>query len=378
MVSFTGIRFPQWLAPTLVLLGSLLVACSPTGTEETDENPTSATPYTLILPTNLPQKVGIPSDNPLTVEGVELGRKLFYEVRLSRTGTQSCGSCHQQSKAFTDGLARAVGVAGQPHPRGTMSLANVLWEKTLNWDGAATSLEQQARLPIENPLEMHQSLADGVRKLQQTDLYPPLFQKAFGSSTISETMVLKALAQFERTLISANSRYDKYLRKEASLTAAERAGAGLFINHPSEVSGLFIRGATCHHCHTSEDGLFSSPDFFNNGLDVAFADVGRAGVTGQSADRGKFRAPTLRNIALTAPYMHDGRFQTLEQVLDHYNEHVQLNSPGIDPNMLLSNTPGGTRLDLTRTEKAQLIAFLKTLTDSTFITDQRFSDPFKP
>ncbi|MBX0290545.1 cytochrome-c peroxidase [Hymenobacter sp. HSC-4F20] len=366
-----------WQLAAGLLLGGTLVACSTSSHEESGENPVVTTPYQLVLPANLPQNVGVPADNPLTVEGVELGRKLFYEVRLSRTGTQSCGSCHQQSKAFTDGLARAVGVDGQPHPRGTMSLANVLWEKTLNWDGAATNLEQQARLPIENPLEMHQSLAEGVRHLQQTALYPPLFQKAFGSSAITETNVLKALAQFERTLISANSRYDKYVRKEGTLSAAERAGAGLFINHPSEVSGLFIRGGTCHHCHISEDGLFSSPSFFNNGLDITFADAGRAGVTGQSADRGKFRAPTLRNIALTAPYMHDGRFQTLEQVLDHYNEHVQTASPGLDPNILLSNTPGGTKLDLTPVEKAQLIAFLHTLTDSTFITDKRFSDPFK-
>lgn len=377
-MTFSTFTSQIWTLAVGLLAGSMLTACGPGGSEESGENPTVATPYPLVLPTNLPQNVGVPADNSLTVEGVDLGRKLFYEVRLSRTGTQSCGSCHQQSKAFTDGLARAVGVNGQPHPRGTMSLANVLWEKTLNWDGAATSLEQQARLPIENPLEMHQSLSEGVRQLQQTELYPPLFQKAFGSSAITEANVLKALAQFERTLISANSRYDKYVRKEGTLTAAERAGAGLFINHPSEVSGLFIRGGTCHHCHVSEDGLFSSPGFFNNGLDMTFADAGRAAVTGQSADRGKFRAPTLRNIALTAPYMHDGRFQTLEQVLDHYNEHVQTASPGIDPNMLLSNTPGGSKLGLTPLEKAKLIAFLHTLTDSTFITDTRFSDPFKP
>ncbi|RPD45258.1 cytochrome-c peroxidase [Hymenobacter sediminis] len=377
MASISLLRFGRWVLLAAALPTSWLTACSSSGGEEAGQNPTVTTPYALVLPTNLPQNVGVPSDNPLTEEGVALGRKLFYEVRLSRTGTQSCGSCHQQSKAFTDGLARAAGVDGQ-HARGTMSLANVLWEKTLNWDGAATSLEQQARLPIENPLEMHQLLATGVQKLQQTDLYPPLFQQAFGSSTITEANVLKALAQFERTLISANSRYDKYIRKEGTLTATERAGAALFANHPDQVSGFFVRGAACHHCHISEDGLFSSPDFFNNGLDVAFTDIGRAGVTNQSTDRGKFRAPTLRNIALTAPYMHDGRFQTLEQVLDHYNEHVQAASPGVDVNVLMSNTPGGTRLDLTATEKAQLVAFLKTLTDSTFITDKRFSDPFKP
>jgi cytochrome c peroxidase len=258
-----------------------------------------------------------------------------------------------------------------------MSLANVLWETMLNWDGAAASLEQQARIPIENPVEMHQQLSDGVRKLQQSDLYPPLFQKAFGTSIITEENVLKALAQFERTLISANSRYDQYLRKTGSLTPTERQGASLFNNHPGEVGGVFIRGGACHHCHFSETGLFSSPDFFNNGLDVTFSDAGRGGVTGLASDRGKFKAPTLRNIALTAPYMHDGRFKTLEEVLDHYNEHVQTTSAFVDPNVLLSNTQNGTRLDLTATEKAQLLAFLRTLTDSSFVTDKRFSDPFK-
>lgn len=362
----------------LLLIAGCFSGCGSSREQEKEtQNPHVTTPYALVLPTGLPQNVTVPTDNPLTVEGVELGRKLFYEVKLSGNGTQSCGSCHQQSRAFTDGQVRAIGAEGQPHRRNTMSLTNLLWEKTLNWDGAATSLEQQARLPIENPVEMHQLLADGVRKLQQTSLYPPLFQQAFGSSTITESNVLKALAQFERTLISANSRYDKYLRKEGSLTPTERAGAVLFNNHPGEVSGLFIRGGTCHHCHISENGLFSSPDFFNNGLDLTFTDPGRGAVTGVATDRGKFRAPSLRNIAQTAPYMHDGRFQTLEQVLDHYNEHVQVNSPGVDPNVLLSNVTNGTQLALTAQEKAQLIAFLKTLTDSTFLTDKRFSDPFR-
>ncbi|MBT9393861.1 cytochrome-c peroxidase [Hymenobacter sp. NST-14] len=362
------------------LMAALLLLLASCGdkqkSDDSGQNTYIPTPYVLSLPANLPRNVAIPADNPLTEEGVALGRKLFYEVRLSGNGTQSCGSCHQQSRAFTDGRARALGAEGQTHRRNTMSLANLLWEKTLTWDGAATSLEQQARVPLEDPVEMHQLLATSVQRLQQTDLYPPLFQQAFGSSTITETNVLKALAQFERTLISANSPYDKHIRKEGSLTPTERAGARLFNDHPGEVSGIFIRGGACHHCHISENGLFSSPDFFNNGLDLTFADPGRAGVTGQALDRGRFKVPSLRNIAQTAPYMHDGRFATLEEVLDHYNEHVQTASPGLDPNVLLSNTPNGTRLDLTAQEKTQLLAFLRTLTDSTFLTDKRFSNPF--
>ncbi|TYZ07644.1 cytochrome-c peroxidase [Hymenobacter lutimineralis] len=362
-----------WLVVAAV--SALLSGCEP---DPPSPTPFSATPYDLQIPGGLPAKPAIPADNLLTVEGVALGRMLFYEPRLSRNNTLSCGSCHQQSKAFTDGRARALGVDGQQHQRSTMSLANVLWEFSLNWDGAARSLEDQARLPLENPVEMHQTLGEGVRKLQQTDLYPPLFEKAFGSRLITEANLLKALAQFERTLLSANSRYDRYLRREADLTRDEQMGALLFRSHPGEVGGIFVRGAACHHCHLETTGLFSSPEFFNNGLDAAFADTGRGGITGQVADQGKFRAPSLRNIALTAPYMHDGRFQTLEAVVDHYNEHVERASPFLDPNLLLSNTPNGTKLDLTAKEKQQLIAFLRTLTDSAFIKDPRFSNPFQP
>nr|WP_262904607.1 cytochrome c peroxidase [Hymenobacter lucidus] len=337
------------------------------------------------MPKGFPQDVKIPADNPLTQEGVVLGRMLFYETKLSRNNTMSCGSCHQQSKAFTDGRALALGVDGVPNPRGTMSLANILWEPTLNWEGAAISLETQALKPIENPVELHQSLAAGVGKLQQTDTYPPLFRAAFGSATITEANVLKALAQFERTLISSNSKYDKYLRNEGPLTSQEIAGKVLFSSHPDPT--IPVAGADCMHCHNEGNRLFTSTDytlgasssFFNNGLDSNPADLGRFGVTGLAADRGKFRAPTLRNIALTAPYMHDGRFATLAQVLDHYSDHVAKDSPNLDINMLTSsNKRNGTQLSLTATQKQQVIAFLLTLTDSTFIQDKRFSDPFKP
>ena len=370
----------------LLLSGALLLlaaSCDKKDPEPPVPSVTPATPYNLTLPTQLPQDVVLPTDNPMTVEGVDLGRKLFYEVRLSRDNSMSCGSCHQQSKAFTDGKVRAIGVDGVAHQRNAMSLVNLLWEPSLNWDGSATSFEKQARTPIENPVELHQSLADGVRKLQQTTLYPPLFASAFGSATITEDNVLKALAQFERTLISSNTRYEKSLLPGGPrLTADERAGRVLFFNHPGEGGNILARGGSCDHCHNGNNYLFTSTNFtapggltqyFNNGLPVS-ADLGRFGVTGAAADRGKFRVPTLRNIALTAPYMHDGRFQTLEEVVDHYNEHIDTNSA--DPILLLSNTPGGTKLGLTAIEKRQLVAFLKTLTDSTFIQDPRFSNPF--
>ncbi|UOR03799.1 cytochrome-c peroxidase [Hymenobacter aerilatus] len=371
LLRFLRARF--WLA---VLI--LAAACSPKGTmDEEEEDPIATpTPYALTLPATFPQNPTIPTDNPLTNEGVQLGRMLFYETRLSRDNTLSCGSCHQQSKAFTDGRARSLGVDGRQHPRGAMSLTNLLWETTLNWDGAATTLETQARIPIENEVELHQSLAVGVAKLQQTDLYPPLFLKAFGSKTITEENTLKALAQFERTLISANSRFDRYYAGDRSvLTPDEVQGLLLFNNHPEPSHG--IAGANCFHCHGGT--LFTARDFFNNGLDLSFADNGRGQATGQAFDNGKFRAPTLRNIALTAPYMHDGRFATLEEVVDHYSDHVQRQSPNIDPNMLdASNVPFGSQVSLSATQKRQLVAFLKTLTDTTFVHDKRFANPFTP
>ncbi len=331
------------------------------------------TAYNLVLPGNFPQAPALPADNPLTVEGVALGRQLFYEKALSVDNTVACASCHRQELAFTDGLARAQGVNGAQSPRSAMSLANLLWEPKLTWDGVAATLETQARIPIEKPVEMHQSLAAGVARLQQLPAYPALFRKAFGRSTATEDNTLKALAQFERTLISGNSRYDQFRRgNRTALSGYEQQGLVLFSTHPNGT----LRGGNCGDCHSGD--LQTNHTFSNNGLDAAPADLGLGAATGRPTDNGKFRVPSLRNIALTAPYMHDGRFATLADVVDHYNEHVALNSPNIDP--LLLNTTNDPRqqsftLDLTADEKAQIVAFLRTLTDSTFVHDPRFAKP---
>ncbi|WP_151087482.1 cytochrome-c peroxidase [Hymenobacter baengnokdamensis] len=361
-----------------LLGGMLLGGCGGKGSiDPVTPTPVVPTPtaYALTLPAGFPTPV-IPADNPLTNEGVALGRMLFYEKALSSTGIMSCSSCHQQSKSFTDGLPLAVGVDGVANPRGTMSLVNVLWSTQLTWDGAFTTLETQAQKPLENTIELHQPLAASVAKLQATTLYPPLFEAAFGTKTITPALTLKALAQFERTIISSNSRYDKYVATRAGFSADEVAGLQLYTTH---IAPGVVRGAECFHCHTQP--LMSSGyagKFFNNGLDVTFADPGRGGITLLAVDQGKFIAPTLRNIALTAPYMHDGRFKTLEEVLDHYSDHVQMASPNLDPNLIqgINDPPFGTHMDLTPTEKRQVLAFLKTLTDSTIITDKRFSSPF--
>lgn len=354
----------------LTCSGLLLVAVACKPDKDVVEAFGAPTPLMLATPRSWPTMPAMPADNPLTEEGVALGRMLFYEKKLSADGSISCGSCHQQSKAFTDGLALARGVNGQVHTRNSMALMNMAWAQDFTWDGAQTQLEQQARVPLENPVEMHQSLAASTAKLQQTSNYPHLFGKAFGSSKITEDNILKALAQFERTLISSNSKYDKYLRNEVQLSVDEQQGL-ILMGHATAA----VRGAECLHCHDTPLFVGPSHTFFNNGLDLPpFKDPGRGGITGVDFEKGMFKAPSLRNIALTGPYMHDGRFQTLREVLDQYSDHVK-RSPNLDPQLVNSpNHPSGN-IRLTDLEKQRLIAFLNTLTDTSFTTDPRFSDP---
>ncbi|MFC7668087.1 cytochrome-c peroxidase [Hymenobacter humi] len=231
----------------LLRLGLLLglVGCAapdePVVVPEPDGPVVAPSAYNLAVPSNFPAPLAQPTDNPLTVEGVALGRQLFYETALSVTSNVACASCHRQQLAFTDGLAKSIGVNGARSTRSAMSLANLLWEPRLTWDGAASTLETQARIPIEKDVEMHQSLAVGVARLQQDARYPPLFRRAFGSSTITEANTLKALAQFERTLISGNSRYDRFRRgNRTALSPFEQQGLVLFTTHPNGT----LRGAT--------------------------------------------------------------------------------------------------------------------------------------
>jgi cytochrome c peroxidase len=334
--------------------------------------PIETGPYKLDYPANFGDRISIPANNPLTKEGVALGRLLFYEKRLSGDNSMSCGSCHQQQRAFADGQAFSRGIHGHEGRRSAMALVNLAWVRTFFWDGRAASLEEQARVPIEDSLEMHQPLAQGVAKLQRSSSYPPLFKLVFGSEQISGENVLKALAQFERTLISSNSRYDQYLRGEYQPTAEEKAGLNLFMTHPIPEENL--RGANCGDCHAGPKTFMEF--YHNNGLDAKPKDLGREGFSQRYQDRGRFRVPSLRNIALTAPYMHDGRFQTLEQVLNQYNEHVQPHATLSPLVMEATNQRGGKTLLLTEAEKKAVVAFLHMLTDSTFISNPQFADPF--
>jgi len=317
------------------------------------------TPYQLQIPEGFPDML-IPEGNPMTLEGVSLGRKLFYDPILSADNTQSCASCHGQGFGFTDnGRQFSIGIDGIAGTRNAMPIINAGWMPTLFWDGRDPSLESQALEPVPNPIEMHQQWPDATAKLQAHPDYPDLFFNAFGTREIDSSYVVKAIAQFERTLISGNSKWDKYLRGEVELSQAESKGFEIF----------FTEKGDCFHCHSTI--LFTDNLFHNNGLDSEFADLGRFDVTANTNDRGKFKTPTLRNIIYTGPYMHDGRFETLEEVIDFYSEGLQF-SATIDPLMKNVNQGG---IQLTDDEKQNLLAFIKTLTDTAFISNPEFSNP---
>lgn len=301
----------------------------------------------------------IPNNNPLSVEGIDLGRKLFYDPVLSGDSTQSCSSCHQQKHAFSDPKQFSVGIDGLSGGRNASAIINAGWQSSVFWDGRVSSLEEQALGPIPNPIEMHLDWDEAIVRLNNSD-YKDLFKLAFGDEVITKELVAMAIAQFERTLISDNAKFDKFLTDELTLSPLEAAGFNLFFSEKAE----------CFHCHGRP--LFTDDDLHNNGLDEVFDDIGQGEVTGENADRGKFRTPTLRNIEFTAPYMHDGRFNTLEEVIDFYSDSIKTSST-VDP--LMPNDNGG--FHWTALEKLQLVSFLKTLSDTSFISNPDFQSPYE-
>ena len=314
----------------------------------------------------------IKADNPLTVEGIELGRHLFFETKMSGDNTQSCGSCHNQELAFTDNGKRfSNGITGAVGTKNSMPMFNLVWQDRFFWDGRAASLREQVLMPIEDPTEMHDLLPNVVNKLNETDLYPELFGKAFGDEAITSERIAKALEQFLFSLVSGDSKFDKYRANPVlnPLSTSEARGLELFMREFSPPGSGRPVGADCFHCHGNH--LFQVKIFANNGLDENPA-LGFEAVTNDPFDRGKFKTPSLRNVALTAPYMHDGRFNTLEEVIDHYNEGLK-DSPTIDPNLKSQ----GVGLGLTAQDKADIIAFLHTLTDTVFVNNPAFSNPFQ-
>lgn len=307
-----------------------------------------------------------PSYNPTTNWGATLGRVLFYDVALSANKTISCASCHHQSHAFADTGAFSTGFMGGHTDRSAMAIVNLRFSRSFFWDLRANGLENQVIMPIENALEMGMDTTLLVTRVLSTSYYPPLFEKAFGTRVVTVQRIRYALAQFLRAMVSYRSKYDEGMSNGfATFTQEEIDGKDFYF------SGQFA----CNHCHSTQN--FYERDPRNNGLESIATDSGFALITGDPADIGKFRVPTLRNIALTAPYMHDGRFRTLEQVLEHYNSGVQP-SPTLDDRLTTTLTIGGppVQMNMTAYQQQALIAFLNTLTDESFINDPKFSDPF--
>jgi len=366
------------------LLFFITIRCKP------DKKPIfefKTTPYPFEIPAYFPTLLNIPDDNPLTVEGVELGRYLFYDARLrGYTGTvpdslMTCATCHNQQYGFKCGLnhpkyidGKTFGVTGIPTPHFMMPLFNLafnnngyLWNGMIyneNPDAQYRNLEDIVRMGITAPHEMNSTMERSVKAIASISIYPPMFKAAFGTEEVTAERIQKAIAQFIRTLVSANSRFDKYIRGELQLTSEELQGYVLFTTE---------EGADCFHCHgTSGNLLMTTNLYYNNALDTVFSDTrDRFAVTNKMTDRGAYRAPSLRNIAVTAPYMHDGRFKTLDEVIDFYSEGLRY-SPYVHPLMHKINEGGAM---LTPRQKQQLKAFLYTLTDDDFLTNPKYAKP---
>jgi cytochrome c peroxidase len=335
-----------FLLVTLISFG----CCEPTKEEDLIEFEYNPVSYNPDLPSYFP-KNSSPSDNLMTIQGIELGRGLFFDKILSKDNKMSCASCHIPEKAFTDGLRFSPGVDGIVGNKSSMSLVNVGFSKNgLFWDGRSKTLEDQALLPVEDEIELHTTWPEVIKKIQVDERYKKQFRAAFGiknSSEISKELVAKALSQYQRAIISSNSKFDRVKRGEEFFTDLELMGFSLY----TDVPGDDLPDAECHHCHQLD--LATSDAFLNNGLQGA--------ITKNISDNGKMKTPTLRNVTLSAPYMHDGSIKTLEEVIEHYNSGGK-DSPNKDPLI--------RQLKLTNLHKRALIAFLNTLTDTSYMQNK--------
>lgn len=360
------------IRPVLVLLigvtwiGVMLGACKP---EENGQEPEPSGPTPLVWkkPANFPDPVYNLTKNPLTEEGVELGKFLFYDGILSSNQIIGCGTCHQQQSAFTHhGHELSHGVNDQLGRRNSPSIQNMAWNPAFFWDGGVFDMDFVPFNPIENPVEMGETVNHVLGKLRNTPDksakvqvdYPKMFKAAFGTPEITTERMMKALSQFMTTMVSAESRYDKFALGDVTALSME------------EKEGLKLFRQNCGSCHEGE--LFTNFSFRNNGLSPLKAnDQGRYEVTKSEVDKYKFKVPSLRNVSFTAPYMHDGRYKTLGEVMEHYTDKV-INSATLDPLLMTGGKPG---LNLSEAEKENIIAFLRTLSDDNFIKNKSFSDP---
>jgi cytochrome c peroxidase len=333
----------------LVMTLFVLTSCQP------DKIETTPTFSGMSQPPHFPPPHYNNPKNPITREGFELGRKLFYDPILSRDSSISCASCHTQSQAFADRFrAVSTGIEGRQGKRNSPSMSNLAWYPFFMWDGGIRHIETMPFSPLVNPLEMDNDFVMLMERLQKNKRYQAEFEKVFGPKQFDDQKFFFVLAQFMAMLVSAESPYDRFVLNKGSLTTLETEGLSLFRTH-------------CEQCH--KEPLFTDFSYVNNGIDSVYNDVGHGRVTRLPQDTGSFRVPSLRNVGITEPYMHDGRFNTLQEVLQHY-------ATGVLPNGRLDSRLSGP-LNLTSHEQDAIIAFLHTLTDQNFITDPRFSNPFK-
>lgn len=361
----------------LYLLVSILIVLSVSSCKQDpeikDPEAFKATPYEFRIPKGFPTIVYIPEDNPMTVEGIELGRYLYYDNRMSGKADQglgmSCASCHLQQNAFESGLKNPVGTLGIPTYHTMLPHINLAWlPGTFGWNGSVPSIEADIMGVVTDPSEFASTHAAVEHAIGKIEMYKPMFKAAFGTEEVNMDRIAKAIAQFVRTLVSDDSKFDKALRGEVQSSDAERRGLILFTTEA---------GADCFHCHgTTGNPLMTTHLFYNNAKDSIF-DIthDRYSITGNSKDKGAYKATTLRNIELTGPYMHDGRFATLSDVVDFYSEGL-VYSTYAHPLMHKLEFPYGNGAELSPNQKDDLIAFLKSLTDQTFITNPDYSNPF--
>jgi len=327
---------------------AMIAACNKSGNDSA-----AARPLTFTIPEGFPPPVYTFQNNPLTEQGFELGKKLFYDGRLSRDGNFPCASCHQQFAAFANfDHNLSHGFNNQFTFRNAPALQNLAWGKEMHWDGGINNIEVQPLAPITAPNEMAEDVAVVIQKLQKDSLYPKMFRAAFGDETINSQRMLFAITQFVASLVSANSKYDKVKKGQAVYTDAEQKGYDIF-------------QSKCTGCH--QEPLLTDLSFRNTGLplDPYLKDIGRMRITSKKEDSLKFKVPSLRNVMLTFPYGHDGRFASVRGMLDHYSDGVQV-SANVDP--LVKN-----KIPLSNVDKFYLIQFFYTLTDSTFLKDPRFA-----
>ncbi len=342
----------KWLF--IILLSGLLFSCKKDTEIKNNSSSGPVDQYSFYVPEGWPDPVYKFDGNPVSYDGFMLGRYLFYENMLSLDSTISCGSCHQQNFAFTNGPSHKVshGVNNLFGKRNAPALFNLNWNVKLMWDGSVNNLENQPIAVIQNPLEFAININTAVDRLAASPKYKTLFSKVYGDTVINSQRMLKGLAQFLGMLMTYNSKYDKVKRGEEHFTASENSGYAIF-------------KANCAICHT--EPLFSDFTFRNKGLPVSFQlDSGRYAITGNSLDMFRFKVPSLRNLAFTAPYMHDGRYNTLDEVFTFFTSGVA-NTPNLDPFMAISH-------NLSEQERGDLLNFLATLNDYSFVTDPRFKE----